>query len=126
RVGTSPIRTGATLADLLKRPEVSYSFLAPFDPERPSLRRAEWQQAVIRIRYEGYISRQAAQIAEAKRAEETLLPPDIDYDDVYGLRTEARQKLKKIRPRSIGQAARITGVNPADVDILLIYLRKEK
>ena len=125
-VGTSPIRTGATLADLLKRPEVSYGFLAPFDPERPSLRRAEWQQAVIRIRYEGYISRQAAQIAEAKRAEETLLPPDIDYDDVYGLRTEARQKLKKIRPRSIGQAARLQGVNPADVDILLIYLRKEK
>ena len=124
-VGTLPLVTGTTLAQLLKRPELSYEALAPFDPQRPKLRRAEWEQAVIRIRYEGYIARQAAQIAEAKRAEETLLPPDIDYDDVYGLRTEARQKLKKLRPLSIGRASRITGVNPADVDILLIYLRKK-
>ena len=125
-VGTTPIATGVKLAELLRRPEVSYEALEPFDPERPKLRREEWQEAVIRIRYEGYIARQNAQIADAKRAEETLLPQDIDYDDVYGLRIEARQKLKAVRPLNIGQASRIPGVNPADVGVLLIYLRKEK
>ena len=125
-LGTTPVSNGVTLAELLKRPEVDYGSLAPFDETRPELRREEWEEAVIRIRYEGYIARQNAQIAEAKRAENTLLPPDIDYDDVYGLRIEARAKLKAIRPISVGQASRIPGVNPADVEILLIYLRKNR
>ncbi|MBQ9557084.1 MAG: tRNA uridine-5-carboxymethylaminomethyl(34) synthesis enzyme MnmG [Clostridia bacterium] len=125
-LGTTPVSTGATLAELLKRPEVGYEALAPFDSGRPELRREVWEEAVIRIRYEGYIARQNAQIAEAKRAEATLLPSDIDYDDVYGLRIEARAKLKAIRPLNVGQASRIPGVNPADVEILLIYLRKRK
>ena len=125
-LGTTPVSNGVTLAELLKRPEVDYESLAPFDVTRPELRREEWEEAVIRIRYEGYIARQNAQIAEAKRAESTLLPPDIDYDDVYGLRIEARVKLKAIRPLSVGQASRIPGVNPADVEILLIYLRKNR
>ena len=125
-LGTAPLTTGVKLAELLKRPEVDYESLAPFDETRPALRREEWEEAVIRIRYEGYIARQNAQIAEAKRAESTLLPPDIDYDDVYGLRIEARAKLKAIRPLSVGQASRIPGVNPADVEILLIYLKKNK
>ena len=125
-LGTTPVSTGATLAELLKRPEVGYEALAPFDSGRPELRREIWEEAVIRIRYEGYIARQNAQIAEAKRAEATLLPSDIDYDDVYGLRIEARAKLKAIRPLNVGQASRIPGVNPADVEILLIYLRKKK
>ena len=125
-LGTTPVSNGVTLAELLKRPEVDYESLAPFDETRPELRREEWEEAVIRIRYEGYIARQNAQIAEAKRAESTLLPPDIDYDDVYGLRIEARAKLKAIRPLSVGQASRIPGVNPADVEILLIYLRKNR
>ena len=125
-LGTTPVSTGVKLAELLKRPEVDYEALAAFDSGRPELRREVWEEAVIRIRYEGYIARQNAQIAEAKRAEATLLPPDIDYDDVYGLRIEARAKLKAIRPLNVGQASRIPGVNPADVEILLIYLRKKK
>ncbi len=125
-LGTTPVSTGVKLAELLKRPEVGYEALAAFDSGRPELRREVWEEAVIRIRYEGYIARQNAQIAEAKRAEATLLPSDIDYDDVYGLRIEARAKLKAIRPLNVGQASRIPGVNPADVEILLIYLRKRK
>ena len=124
QVGTAPATTGITLAELLRRPELSYELLAPFDSGRPRLRREEWQEAVIRIRYEGYIARQNAQIAQAKRAENLTLPADIDYDDVYGLRIEARQKLKKLRPLNVGQAARIPGVNPADITLLLIYLKK--
>lgn len=123
KAGTAPATTGMTLAELLRRPELSYEALTPFDVNRPDLERAEWEEAVIRIRYEGYIARQNSQIAQAKKAEHLRLD-NIDYDDVYGLRIEARAKLKKIRPMNIGQAARIPGVNPADITLLLIYLKK--
>lgn len=124
--GTSPATTGITLAELVKRPELSYDLIAPFDPDRPNLRKEEAEEAVIRIKYEGYITRQASQIAQAKKAEIVKIPENIDYDDVYGLRIEARMKLKQIRPLNIGQAQRIPGVNPADISLLLIYMKKHK
>ena len=124
KAGTAPATTGMTLAELLRRPELNYKLLTEFDKSRPSLAKEVWEEAVIRIRYEGYISRQNSQIAQAKKAENLRIPDSIDYDDVYGLRIEARTKLKKVRPVSIGQASRIPGVNPADITLLLIYLKK--
>ena len=113
---------GSSLADLIRRPQLSYEDLAPFYPERPTLPRAVRQQAEIRLKYEGYIKRQLKQVAEFTRMEERALPPDLDYDAVQGLRLEAREKLKKIRPASFGQASRISGVSPADISVLMIYL----
>ncbi len=119
--GTAPVTGGASLADLIRRPQLSYLDLAPFDPARPALRRAVWQQAEIRLKYEGYIKRQLKQAEEFTRLEDRSLPADIDYDAVTGLRLEAREKLKKIRPQNFGQASRISGVSPADVSVLMIY-----
>ena len=124
-VGSSPVLSSARLADLLRRPELTYDLLAPFDKERPALPHAVTSQVEIRIKYEGYLARQEKQIAEFSREEERLLPPDIDYDTIGGLRLEARQKLSRIRPRSVGQAGRISGVSPADIAVLLIWLERE-
>ena len=125
---TAAVSAGASLADLLRRPQVSYEDLAPFDPGRPALDRAVRQQAEIRLKYEGYIKRQLRQVEEARRMEEKALPGDLDYGAIPGLRLEAREKLQKIRPRSFGQAGRISGVSPADLSVLMVYLslRKEE
>ncbi len=123
--GSSPVVSAARLSDLLRRPEMSYDLLAPFDRERPALSKAVTQQVEIRVKYEGYLSRQEKQIAEFAREEARLLPEDIDYGAIGGLRLEARQKLAEIRPHSIGQASRISGVSPADIAVLLIWLERE-
>ena len=124
--GTAPIETGASLAELIRRPQLSYSDLAPFDPGAPALPRAVREQAEIRLKYDGYIKRQLKQVAEFQRLESRRLPPDIDYDQVRGLRLEAREKLKRIRPENFGQAGRISGVSPADVSVLMIYVEGGK
>ncbi len=118
---TAPV-SGVSLADLLRRPQVSYAALAPFDRDRPALPRAIGTEAEIRIKYEGYIRRQLRQVAEFTRMESRTLPPDIDYSAVTGLRIEARQKLAQIRPENFGQASRISGVSPADVAALMVYV----
>ena len=124
--GTAPVTNGAALADLLRRPSIGYDELAPFDPERPALPKAVRESAEVRIKYAGYIRRQDRQVAELARLEERLLPEDIDYSAVPGLRLEAREKLAKIRPRSFGQAGRISGVSPADAAALMVYLNLER
>ena len=123
-VGSSPVLSAARMIDLLRRPELDYDMLAPFDRTRPSLPPAVTRQVEIRVKYEGYLQRQQKQIEEFTREEERLLPPDADYNSIAGLRLEARQKLSQIRPRSIGQAGRISGVSPSDIAVLLIWLEK--
>ena len=120
--GSTEVTTGIKLSDLLRRPELSYAALSPVDTDRPDLPRAVQKGAEIRIKYEGYIRRELAEVQKLQKLEEKLLPPDIDYSTIGGLRIEARQKLAKIRPLSIGQAMRISGVNPADISVLLIRL----
>ncbi len=122
--GTAPLSTGIRLSELIKRPQVSYDMLAPFDKERPPLSRSVREKVEVEIKYEGYIARQKAQVNEMLRLEGKKIPENIDYNDVYGLRLEAREKLDKVRPADIGQASRISGVSPADVSVLLIYLSK--
>ena len=122
--GTAPMSTGMRLADLVKRPQLTYDMLAPFDKERPDLPRNVRDKVETEVKYEGYITRQQAQVNEMLRLEKKLIPADIDYDKVYGLRLEAVEKLNKIRPANIGQASRISGVSPADVSVLLIYLSR--
>ena len=104
---------------------MTYADLAPFDPDRPELPRSVTEEAEIQIKYAGYLERQKKQVEEFKREESRLLPPDIDYEAIVGLRLEARQKLSEIRPMSIGQAGRISGVSPADIAVLLIYLEQK-
>ncbi len=123
---SSDITTGIRLAELLRRPEFTYDSLAPVDLERPKLHPLEAEQAEIQIKYEGYINRQLRQVEAFRKMEDKLLPEDLDYNQIEGLRLEARQKLSKIRPRSMGQAGRISGVSPADVSVLLIYLEQHK
>ena len=120
--GSAPAPGGVSLADLIRRPELGYEELAPFDPARPALPRAVRQSAEIRLKYAGYIKRQLRQVEEFQRLEERPLPADLDYDAIPGLRREAREKLKKIRPESFGRASRISGVSPADVTVLMIYV----
>lgn len=122
--GTAPLSTGIRLYELIKRPQVSYDMLAPFDKERPPLSRSVREKVEVEIKYEGYIARQKAQVNEMLRLEGKKIPENIDYNDVYGLRLEAREKLDKVRPADIGQASRISGVSPADVSVLLIYISK--
>lgn len=122
--GTAPISTGTRLSDLVKRPQISYDMLAPFDKERPDLPFSVREKVETEIKYEGYIARQQAQVNEMLRLEGKAIPNDIDYSAVYGLRLEAVEKLNKIRPANIGQASRISGVSPADISVLLIYLSK--
>ena len=124
--GTAPVVTGVSIADLVRRPQVSYADTAPFDPERPDLSRAIRSQVEIRLKYEGYIKRQLKQVEEFTRMESRPLPADIDYAAIQGLRIEAREKLMKIRPQSFGQASRISGVSPADISVLMIYVESRK
>ena len=123
--GTSELHTGTSLAELLCRPELSYDVLSELDPERPVLPEEVIEQVVITIKYEGYIERQKEQVNRFKKMEKRLIPEDIDYDDVPSLRIEARQKLKQFKPLSVGQASRISGVSPADVSVLLVYLSQK-
>ncbi len=122
---TSPLKSGVKLEELLKRPQLDYACLAPFDPTRPDYPPEVFEQVEIELKYEGYIKRQQAQIREMRRLESKQIPEDICYDTIDGLRLEAREKLGKIRPQNVGQASRISGVSPADVSVLLIYLAKE-
>ena len=124
--GTTRVATGVSLADLIRRPQVGYADLAPFDPERPALDRAVCYEAELNLKYEGYIKRQLKQVEEFTRMESHSLPADLDYDQVTGLRLEAREKLKKIRPENFGQASRISGVSPADISVLMIYMENRK
>ena len=124
--GTAEVSTGVSLADLIRRPQVSYADLAPFDRERPALDRAVCYEAELNLKYEGYIKRQLRQVEEFTRMESRRLPADLDYDSVTGLRLEAREKLKKIRPENFGQASRISGVSPADISVLMIYMENRK
>lgn len=122
---TSPIDGGIRLSELLRRPQADYNLLAPFDPTRPNLPREIFEQVEIDIKYEGYIRRQQAQVAEMRRLEVKRIPADIDYSLLSGLRLEAVEKLSKIRPENVGQASRISGVSPADISVLLIHLEKD-
>ena len=124
--GSQTLLTGIKLAELIRRPELDYESLAPFDKKRPVLKKEEWQQAEIAVKYEGYIKRQFEQVEKFAKNEKKLIPEDIDYSKVYGLRTEARQKLEKMRPENIGRASRISGVSPADIGVLLIYLASHR
>lgn len=123
-LGTAPLKTGVKFAELLKRPQLTYENLAPFDKNRPDLPYEIFEQVEIEIKYEGYIKRQQAQIDEMRRLEKKLIPADMDYREISGLRLEAAEKLAKIRPASIGQASRISGVSPADISVLLIHLAR--
>jgi len=122
---STPVENSARLADLLRRPQVSYADIAPFDPDRPVLPEAVTQEVEIQVKYAGYLARQEKQVAEFKKEEARLLPDTIDYNAIGGLRLEARQKLSEIRPMSIGQAGRISGVSPADIAVLLIWLEQK-
>ncbi len=123
--GTAVLETGARLSELIKRPQLGYESLQPFDETRPFLPRDVIEQAEITIKYEGYIKRQQAAIAQAQRLENMKLPEDIDYSTIKGLRLEAAEKLSKIKPENVGQASRISGVSPCDISVLLIFLRKK-
>ncbi len=123
KFGSTPLKSGAKLSDLIKRPELDYEKLAPVDPERPELERDVAEEVNIQIKYDGYIRLQMQQVEQYKKLESRKIPQDINYDDVKGLRIEARQKLDKIKPQSVGQASRISGVSPADMNVLLIYLQ---
>ncbi|HIR58017.1 MAG TPA: tRNA uridine-5-carboxymethylaminomethyl(34) synthesis enzyme MnmG [Candidatus Gallacutalibacter pullicola] len=122
--GTSPVSSGVRLADLLRRPELDYEALAEIDCDRPEYPQSVFENVEIELKYEGYIRRQKADIAEMRRLEQKLLPRKINYAEISGLRTEAQEKLQKVRPANIGQASRISGVSPADISVLLIWLAK--
>ena len=123
---STPLKTGITLAELIRRPELGYNVLAPVDPERPALSEDICEQVEISLKYEGYIARQAAQVEHFLKLERRRIPAELDYNDVGSLRIEARQKLEKFRPETLGQASRIAGVSPADVAVLQVYLEKHK
>ena len=120
--GSTPLTSGTTLAELIRRPELSYEKLSPIDEKRPELPYDVKEQVDINIKYDGYIKRQMRQVEQFRKMEKKKIPDDIDYDEIQSLRIEARQKLKQIRPASIGQASRISGVSPADISVLLVYL----
>ena len=122
--GSTPVANSARLADLLRRPGITYADIAPFDPGRPELPEAVTEEVEIQVKYAGYLERQSRHVEEFKREESRLLPAHIDYSTITGLRLEARQKLAAIRPMSIGQAGRISGVSPADIAVLLIWLEQ--
>jgi tRNA uridine 5-carboxymethylaminomethyl modification enzyme len=125
-VGTAPMTTGLKLSELIKRPQVTYDGLAAFDKDRPSLTIDVREKIETEIKYEGYIARQKSAVDEMLRLEKKKIPENIDYSKVGSLRLEAVEKLEKVRPKSIGQASRISGVSPADLSVLIIYLEKNK
>ena len=122
--GTTPMMTGTKLADLIRRPQLSYLELSPFDAEHPQLPDDVIEQVEIQIKYQGYIKKQLMEVEEIKRLEQKILPDHMDYSRIEGLRLEAREKLQRVLPRDIGQASRISGVNPADISTLLIWLEQ--
>ena len=124
RYGETSVANGARLSDLLRRPPISYEALAPFDPARPELPKPVREAVEISIKYQGYIDRQLRQVEEMKKLEDRRLPDAIDYTAIEGLRLEARQKLSRIRPKNLGQASRVSGVSPADVAVLMVYLKQ--
>ena len=124
--GTAALLSGASLADLLRRPQIGYSDLTPFDKERPVLPHAVWEQAEIRIKYEGYIRRSLRQVEDFRKMEDKKLPADLDYLSITGLRLEARQKLQEIRPENFGQASRISGVSPSDMAALMVWMETHR
>lgn len=126
KYNSSTVKTGIHLSDMLKRPELDYEKLAEADPTRPELPDAVTEQVEIKLKYEGYIKRQIAEAEQFKKMEERLLPKNQDYSDIHGLRLEARQKLNKIQPKSLGQASRISGVSPADVSVLIVWLESKR
>ena len=120
------MKNGVTLAELVKRPELSYEALSEIDEDRPSLPLSVREQVEINLKYEGYLKRQESQIRQFKKLEGKKLPEDFDYESIKGLRREAMQKLNQLRPVNIGQASRISGVSPADISVLLVYLEQRK
>ncbi len=122
---STELTSGSTLAELVRRPELSYEAIADIDPGRPVVEEDVAEQINIEVKYEGYINRQRLQVDQFRKLEKKLIPADIDYDEVPSLRIEARQKLKKFRPASIGQASRISGVSPADISVLLVFLGRK-
>ena len=122
---STPLTSGTTMAELIRRPELNYEALAPVDPNRPELDCDVVEQVNINIKYDGYIKRQQRQVEQFKKLESKLIPEDINYDEIQSLRIEAKQKLNEMRPSSIGQASRISGVSPADVSVLLVYLERK-
>ncbi|MBQ8352146.1 MAG: tRNA uridine-5-carboxymethylaminomethyl(34) synthesis enzyme MnmG [Clostridia bacterium] len=125
-LGSAPLTTGIHLADLLRRPEITYEGIAAVDTTRPPLSRAVRETVEVQVKYEGYIRREQSEVEKQAKMEEKRLPPDLDYESLRGLRIEAAQKLNEIRPLNVGQAARISGVDPADITVLLIYLRDRR
>ena len=123
---SSNIKIGVKLADLLKRTEIKYEYLEEIDKNMPDLTEEEKKEVEIQVKYEGYIKLEEAQVEKFKKLENKKLPKEIDYSKLSGLRIEARQKLNKIKPESVGQASRISGVSPADISVLLIYLEQLK
>ena len=126
KYNSTPLKSGAKLSELLRRPELDYFKLSEIDDERVDLPYAIKEQANIQIKYEGYIKQQLNQVGQFKKLEKRKLPVDLDYSEIKGLRLEAIQKLNAIKPESIGHASRITGVSPADISVLLIYLEQIK
>lgn len=124
--GSTLLTSGSTLAELIRRPELNYDLLAPLDPDRPVLLRGVAEQVNIHIKYEGYIKRQKKQVEQFKKLENKRIPKEFSYEEIPSLRTEARQKLEAYRPVSIGQASRISGVSPADISVLLIYMEQQR
>ena len=124
--GTRELVTGTKMSELLKRTELNYDLLAPIDIDRPNLTKQEKEEVEIQVKYEGYIKMQESQVEKFKKLEEKLLPEEIDYEEIKGISLEGRQKLQKFKPNSIGQASRISGVSPADISVLLVYLQQMK
>ena len=124
--GTAPLSTGCKLADLIRRPQLGYDVLKPFDPERPELDPVIGQQVEIQIKYEGYIEKQLALIERMRKLEEKILPEGTDYTQIRGLRLEAAEKLNAHQPANIGQASRISGVSPADISVLMVWELSQK
>ena len=123
---STPLKTAVCLGELIRRPELDYEMLAPIDTGRPELPEDVREQVNIEIKYEGYIRRQRTQVQAFKKMEKRKIPENFDYDEVPSLRIEARQKLKRIRPVSLGQASRIAGVSPADISVLLVYMESRE
>ena len=126
KYGTSELSTGTKMSELLKRTELDYDKLAPIDEKRPKLDIQEAKEAEIQIKYEGYIKMQEEQVEKFEKLERKILPENIDYEKINGISLEGRQKLNKLKPHSIGQASRISGVSPADISVLLVYLQMYK
>jgi len=121
-VGTAPIKSGVFLAELIRRPQLNYEMLKPYDPERKELPKNVIKTVEINIKYDGYIKHQLAQVEKFAKLEDKTIPEDIDYSMITGIRAETKQKLTKFRPANIGQASRISGVSPADISVLMLYL----